>query len=398
MPAAGWTINLYADDGTTAGALDATDTWLDDDVTDVNGDYSFLNLIPGTYIVCEESMTGWIQTFPNAVAGEVIDTCDEVAGQEAFGYLFTASSGQDEIGNDFGNFELIDKTGTKYEDLNGDGDLTDGVAIEGWTIYLYDDVGSVPGDLDATDTLNTSTTTDASGNYTFGDLGPGDYIVCEDLPTGWMQTFPSAAGGEVIDTCDEGGHAEFGYAFSASSGDDETLNDFANFELIDKTGTKYIDAGGDGSIAGDSPYLGGWTINLYKDDGNDILELTDFVTSTTTSAVDGSYTFPGLAAGTYWVCEAAAPSGWFQSFPNTVAGEVVDTATTWETRSSATRSPPDPVRTRPATTSATSSKARSPARSSTTRTTTTSGRLASLASRAGRSTCSAPTAWATPFT
>ena len=232
----------------------------------------------------------------------------------------------------------------------------------------------MPGALDATDTLEDTEATDSNGDYTFGDLAPGDYIVCEDLPTGWVQTFPSTAGGEVIDTCDEGGHAEFGYAFSASSGDDETLNDFANFELIDKTGTKYVDAGGDGSIAGDSPYLGGWTINLYKDDGNDILELTDFVTSTTTSVVDGSYSFPDLTGGTYWVCEAAAPSGWFQSFPNTVAGEVVDTCDdVGDAEFGYTFTAAHPVRTRPATTSATSSKARSPAPSSMTRLTMASG-------------------------
>ena len=260
-----WTIYLYNDDGSVPGALDATDTLEDTEATDSNGDYTFGDLAPGDYIVCEDLPTGWVQTFPSTAGGEVIDTCDE-GGHAEFGYAFSASSGDDETLNDFANFELIDKTGTKYEDLNGDGDLTDGVAIEGWTIYLYDDVGSVPGDLDATDTLNTSTTTDASGNYTFGDLGPGDYIVCEDLPTGWMQTFPSAAGGEVIDTCDEGGHAEFGYAFSASSGEDETGNDFGNVEVITKSGTKYEDLNGDGDLTDGVP-AAGWTINLYADDG-----------------------------------------------------------------------------------------------------------------------------------
>jgi hypothetical protein len=180
-------------------------------------------------------MAGWIQTFPNTVGGEVIDTCDAVAGQEAFGYAFSASSGSDETGNDFGNFEEITKSGTKFEDVNGDGDLTDGVALDGWTINLYADDGDTPGELDASDAWLDDAITGAGdwpdGYYEFPDLGPGDYIVCEESMAGWIQTFPNTVGGEVIDTCDAvAGQEAFGYAFSASSGTDETGNDFGNFE------------------------------------------------------------------------------------------------------------------------------------------------------------------------
>ncbi|MGH2402582.1 MAG: hypothetical protein ACRDE6_07700, partial [Candidatus Limnocylindria bacterium] len=45
---------------------------------------------------------------PNLAGGEVIDTCDDIAGNEPFGYAFTTASGVDLVDNDFGNAELFE--------------------------------------------------------------------------------------------------------------------------------------------------------------------------------------------------------------------------------------------------------------------------------------------------
>ncbi len=322
----GWTINLWADDGDTVGVLDVNDTWLDDAVTGdgdwADGYYEFPNLQAGAYIVCEESMTGWVQTFPNAVAGEVIDTCDDFDdpdsdAQEEFGYKFTIVGGVDNTGNDFGNFEEITKSGIKYEDPNGDGDLTDGVAADGWTINLYADDGGTAGALDATDTwlddAVTGSGTWADGYYEFPDLGPGTYIVCEESMTGWVQTFPNAVAGEVIDSCDAvAGQEEFGYLFTAASGEDETGNDFGNFEEITKSGFKFNDNDTDGVYEPapdpqNDTQLTGWVIELWKLNGT-----WSFVASYTTDVT--GYSFSDLGPGTYAVCEVIQPD-WVQSFP-----------------------------------------------------------------------------------
>ena len=50
----GWTIDLY----------DAAGDFIATTVTDVNGDYSFSDLGPGTYTVEEEMQPGWVQTDP----------------------------------------------------------------------------------------------------------------------------------------------------------------------------------------------------------------------------------------------------------------------------------------------------------------------------------------------
>jgi subtilisin family serine protease len=60
---AGWTI--YLDDNQN-GQLDSGET---STKTDINGDYTFTNLNPGTYTVAEVLKPGWEQTFPGVSAG-----------------------------------------------------------------------------------------------------------------------------------------------------------------------------------------------------------------------------------------------------------------------------------------------------------------------------------------
>ncbi|MBI4301041.1 MAG: hypothetical protein HY664_00355, partial [Chloroflexi bacterium] len=203
--------------------LDATDTLLSTVATNASGEYSFPSLGPGSYIACEELKAGWQQTYPTSGAD-----CTAVATLGAKGYAFTATSGTDETGNDFGNFEKITKSGVKYNDVNGDGDLTDGIPLSGWDIKLYRDNGSVPGALDATDTLLSTVATNASGEYSFPNLGPGSYIACEVLKAGWQQTYPTSG----ADCTAVAGLGAKGYAFTAQSGTDETGNDFGNAQLF----------------------------------------------------------------------------------------------------------------------------------------------------------------------
>ena len=75
--------------------------------------------------------------------------------------------------------------GTKWNDLNGNGMQDIGEpGLAGWTIYLDQNNNGL------FDVSETSTLTDANGNYAFTNLASGTYTVAEVLQPGWQQTAP----------------------------------------------------------------------------------------------------------------------------------------------------------------------------------------------------------------
>ena len=78
-------------------------------------------------------------------------------------------------------------SGQVRNDTDNDGDLNDtDSGISGVTVTLFDDP---EGDGDPTgSTQLATTTTDGSGNYSFADLAPGNYIVIETDPNGYTST------------------------------------------------------------------------------------------------------------------------------------------------------------------------------------------------------------------
>lgn len=160
-----WTI--YLDDNNNA-ILDPDERFT---LTDVNGDYSFSFLEPGTYTVAEVLQPGWEQTNPIGPQTVLVE------------------EGETIVGIDFGNFlaNPASISGSKWHDLNengvreaGEPDLAD------WTIYLDENQNGVLDDGEQ------FTLTNAVGDYTFSGLLPGTYAVAEVLQPGWLQTSPGA--------------------------------------------------------------------------------------------------------------------------------------------------------------------------------------------------------------
>ncbi len=150
----GWTIYV---DTNNNGQLDGTEQ---STITNGNGEYELNGLIAGTYTVREVMKTGWIQTVPGTGS-----------------YSVTLYPQQMTIYRNFGNFKLGSISGQKYEDKNGNGSKNNGEnGIQGWSINLYKN-----------NVLISTATTDANGNYTFANLGPGTYRVREVQRSGWTQ-------------------------------------------------------------------------------------------------------------------------------------------------------------------------------------------------------------------
>src|SRR5262249_23573633 len=139
-------------------------------LTHGGGTFDFEGLPAGNYKVSEVLQSGWVHTAP---------------ANSPFTFNFTLTEGGVASGLDFGNFQTITISGEKFNDLNGDGFLEPGEpGLPGWTIQLVNSAGKVVG----------SSVTDANGNYSFANVGPGTYTVQEHLKTGWVQTTPGAPG------------------------------------------------------------------------------------------------------------------------------------------------------------------------------------------------------------
>ncbi|MFH0853127.1 MAG: SdrD B-like domain-containing protein [bacterium] len=246
----GWTINLWNDRAGQPGII------IDTDVTDANGYYEFADLLPGAYWVNEVLQAGWIQTSLPVTYGPLVITLNE---------NYTR--------NDFGNFELGEIHGTKFEDITANGPSGDDTTIPGITINLYKN-----GQLYDTDV------TDGSGNFSFVDLGPGNYTFDEVLPPGWYMTYSP---GLIVMT----------------SGLVSQDNDFGNFQLGEIHGTKYDDKTANGPSGDDTP-VSGIMIKLWKDG--------QFYAEMLTNA-SGDYWFTDLPAGTYTMTEIL-PGGWVQTY------------------------------------------------------------------------------------
>ena len=240
--------------------------------------YTYLPGFAGLYLVSEGSVDGWTQTaaFVDGVSQGVTATV---------GVTVAFLSGETHTVV-FGNFACFTVSGTKINDLNGNGILNDGEpGIAGWTVYLYRN-----GEL-----VDTAVT-DANGDYSFSVCAGGDYEVREAQPDGWNAiTSPT-------------------FSFTAASGVDVTGVDFFNFECFTVSGYKFNDVNGNGVQDSEDTGVEGVTIQLLKD---------GVVVQETTTGPNGFYSFTVCDPGTYTVQEVV-PTGWIQTGP--IGGQSTFTA------------------------------------------------------------------------
>jgi hypothetical protein len=326
-----------------------------------DGSYAFKNLAPGKYTVSEVAMEGWTVSLP-ADGTYIVDLMDADATGKDFGNKggFTISGvkfydtnengvqdsdepsipGQPvtlvqngkEIANVTsgedgsytfsnlapGNYEVDDPiivsitvksliiapipifgtssiSGVKWNDLNGNSLKDPGEpGIANWQMALTF-VGPVGGPVH--DIILAKTKTDAMGAYTFKKLFPGIYKVSEFSQLGWT---PTTATEITVTLPGSKTNQNFGNKLVSPPGKASVW------------GVKYNDINGNGANNGE-PGLSGWTIKL--------MNLSTSVELTTTTNVNGGYSFTNLDPGSYTLSEVLQ-SGWTATSP---AGGVYNT-------------------------------------------------------------------------
>lgn len=255
--------------------------------TDATGQYRFEGLLPGVYRVVETQPGGYLSV--GARAGTVGGQTRGVVVSPDLLSDIHLEGGDDSVRNDFAEARPASISGHVYEDDNRNGVRDEGEApIAGVELALLDAGGNPTG---------MTTTTDASGFYSFVDLKPGTYGVAETQPDDYFDGLDAA--GTAGGTPQNPGDTITGAILvSGTKGQDY---DFGEIRPAGVCGRVYVDLNNNGVYdAGETP-LPGATVYLLDAAGNRIAERT--------TNEEGRYCFRNLEPGTYGV-EEVQPQGY----------------------------------------------------------------------------------------
>jgi uncharacterized repeat protein (TIGR01451 family) len=218
--------------------------------------------------------------------------------------------------NNFAEVVQSSIAGTVFLDQNNNGTQngTD-TGIGGVTVQL----------LNAGNSVIATTTTDASGNYSFSGLDPGTYSVREpSQPSGTsngITTAGAVGNGGTAGTAT--GITTLPSQISSIVLPPNTTASGNNFAEIPNgrtvSGTVFLDYDHNGSLNGTDHGIGGQTVNLTGTDING-----NAVSMTATTTPDGNYSFTNVPEGTYTVAQPSQPTG--TSNGTTTAGSTGGTA------------------------------------------------------------------------
>ncbi len=231
------------------------------------------------------------------------NSIDNSAGSEAitdvsFGYV-----------DDSGDGAVV---GTVWDDQDGDGVLdASELGIQGVTVYLC----AAAGACDGITNLG-STTTDVAGQFSFGDVAPGDYrigVETGDLP-GMSQTGDPDEGAATCTVCD----SLTTTAFTVSANEVEGSYDFGYDGGLAIGDRIWADWDGDGVQDSGEEGINGVEVLLYRDfDGDGLVDAGDTLLASQTTSGDGGYNFIDLPGnGTTYIVvvnESTLPAGYVQT-------------------------------------------------------------------------------------
>ncbi|MBF2056431.1 MAG: carboxypeptidase regulatory-like domain-containing protein [Cyanobacterium sp. T60_A2020_053] len=244
----GVTVNLKQ--GTTVVATTTTDA---------NGNYTFNDVINGSYTVEQVNLNN-----------TYFDVSDTQAPNDSL-INVTISTGQTSSGNNFVDERKGIISGTILNDANGDNEFDSGdTPISGVTLEL----------LNGTNVIATATT-DGDGDYSFEGIENGNYTIRQTQPA----NFDSV---KEID-----GNNDNLIAVTVSGGNDVTGQDFLeDLQTATISGTVLEDANDDGMIDGGDTPISGVTVELL--DGTTVI-------ATDVTDGNGNYSFEGIENGNYTI-------------------------------------------------------------------------------------------------
>jgi large repetitive protein len=280
LPIAGVAVTLTGTDSSGLLVLRKT-------TTDVNGFYQFSNMVPGTYTIIETQPAGFISS--RQEPGTPFGQASPVENQ--LNVVIPAGSTIPGQNFDFFEAQPSSLSGTVYEDL-GDTrshNLLD-PGIPGTLVTL------IGVDWNGTAVIK-SISTNAFGNYLFGNLLPGDYTIVEKQPSGFLDNADSL--GSLS------GRSVFNDELTVPNLDQNQAGvnyDFGELLPSSISGFVYVDTNNNGRKNGGEVGISGVRIRLTGTD-----DLGDPVSAEVRTDSHGFYSFLGLRPGTYSLREIQPP-------------------------------------------------------------------------------------------
>lgn len=272
--------------------------------TDQNGNYAFIGIRLGEYIIKETDLA----TYRSISDEDSSDDGDATANTDSNDNQIpvTLVQGEADLDNNFIDEQVASITGFVFEDIDGSGD-SDLIAIANVTVTLLNADSSVfDSDLDTSGIQQLSTTTNSEGSYTFIDLSPGHYIVEQTD----LATYRSVSDIDLSDDADA--------TVNTNTNNNQipvSLNpaeiDADNHFIDERPGSIAGNVSEDIDGTGGAPLepLVGITITLLNADGtvfdsNPATTAVESLTATTDS--DGNYSLNDIPLGEYLVEQSDA--------------------------------------------------------------------------------------------
>ncbi|MBP7627364.1 MAG: carboxypeptidase regulatory-like domain-containing protein, partial [Zoogloea sp.] len=245
---------------------------------DTNGNYSFPNVPAGNYTIVEQTPPGYLDVGDTDGGDPNVISVTVLPGQTNSGNVFV-----DERSAAIGDKVWLDSNANGVQDAGEAG-------IAGVTVKLLDSAGGV---------LSTSTT-DASGNYLFSNLTPGDYAVQVVLPTGYFASSKDQGGNDALDS-DIDPTTGKTINTTLSAGETDRSWDAGLYQKASIGDRVWLDTNKNGVQDSGEAGVAGVTVKLLNAAGAEV--------ATATTDANGNYLFQGLVPGNYSV-KVIAPTGY----------------------------------------------------------------------------------------
>ncbi|WP_426954437.1 SdrD B-like domain-containing protein [Muricoccus radiodurans] len=275
--------------GVTVRLINAAGTVVATTTTGADGTYSFADVDPGTYRAQFVAPNGTVFSARDQGTNDARDSEVDANGLSS---SFTVASGGSVTNLSAGTYRLANVSGVAFTDTNGDGIQGAGEAgTAGVAVQLVTTSGTVVA----------TTTTGASGAYSFADVAPGNYQIRFTAPSGTVFTARDQGGDDALDS-DVASNGRTG-TISLTSGQSlgyVSAGTYTPGRIGGTGGVVFADTDADGIREASEPGIAGATVRLLDVNGN--------LVATATTASNGSYSFTGVAPGTYQL-EFVAPNG-----------------------------------------------------------------------------------------